>query len=92
MGGFACGGVIGLIVPRACRINVMTPRDPPMALRLQELLDEAESALGSKDAADDWAFTPKKGLRGITPAEALQFKAHATGVRTLLNEEAGAAD
>jgi hypothetical protein len=85
---FACGAVIGFMVPQACRANLVTPSDPIMARALRELLREARTALGSKGAAEDWVFTPNDDLRGITPAEAIQFKTHATGVGGLLEGEA----
>jgi hypothetical protein len=88
LAGFACGAVIGFKVPRACRNNLVTPLDPIMARALRDLLAQAESALGSKVAAENWAFTPHTDLGGITPAEAVQYKTYATGVRRLLESEA----
>jgi Protein of unknown function (DUF2384) len=88
LGGFACGAVIGFVVPRACRVNIMAPTELAMAVVLQNLLDKAARNLGSEAAARDWVFTPNKALHGITPAEALQFKALATSVWTLLASEA----
>jgi hypothetical protein len=81
---FACGAVIGFVVPLACRANVVTPFDPITARRLRDLQRDARTALGSKAAGDDWVFTPNDDLRGITPAEALQYRTHATGVGNLL--------
>jgi hypothetical protein len=81
---FACGGVIGFVVPLACRANVVTPSDPITARTLRDLRRDARIALGSKAAGDDWVFTPNDDLRGITPAEALQYRTHATGVGNLL--------
>jgi hypothetical protein len=81
---FACGAVIGFVVPLACRANVVTPSDPMTARALRDLQRDARTALGSKAAADDWVFTPNEDLRGITPAEALQYRTHETGVGNLL--------
>ena len=81
---FACGAVIGFVVPLACRANVVTPSDPITARTLRDLQRDARTALGSKAAGDDWVFTPNDDLRGITPAEALQYRTHATGVGNLL--------
>ena len=81
---FACGAVIGFVVLQACRVNVVTPFDPITAGTLRELQRDARTALGSKAAGDDWVFTPNYDLRGITPAEALQYRTHATGVGSLL--------
>ena len=81
---FACGAVIGFVVPQACRVNVVTPSDPITARTLRDLQRDARTALGSKAAGDAWVFTPNDDLRGITPAEALQYRTHATGVGSLL--------
>ncbi|HET7252456.1 MAG TPA: MbcA/ParS/Xre antitoxin family protein, partial [Xanthobacteraceae bacterium] len=88
LAGFACGAVIGFTVPVACRVNLVTPLDPIMARALRDLLGQAEAALGSKAAAENWVFMPHTDLGGITPAEAVQHKTHATGVRRLLESEA----
>ena len=85
---FACGAVIGFMVPRAYRNNLVAPSDPTTARALRDLLREARATLGSKAAGDDWVFTPNDDLRGITPAEAMQYKTHATGVGSLLENEA----
>jgi hypothetical protein len=81
---FACGAVIGFVVPVACRANVVTPPDPITARTLRDLQRDASAALGSKAAGDDWLFTPNDDLCGITPAEALQYRTYATGVGNLL--------
>ena len=86
--GFVCGAVIGLKVPAACRVNLLTPLDPVMAKALRDLLAQAKVALGSETAAKDWVFTPNGDLDGITPAEAVQYKTQATGVGRLLEAEA----
>jgi hypothetical protein len=86
--GFVCGAVIGLNVPAACRVNLLTPLDPVMAKALRDLLAQAKVALGSEAAAKDWVFTPNGDLDGITPAEAVQYKTQATGVGRLLEAEA----
>jgi hypothetical protein len=80
---FACGAVIGFMVPQAYRASFVTPSDPVMARAIQELLRQARLELGSKAAAEDWVFMPNSDLDGITPAEAVQYKSHATGVGRL---------
>ena len=55
---------------------------------LRNLLAQANAALGSDIAAADWVFAPYGELEGITPAEAVQYKTQATGVRRLLEAEA----
>jgi hypothetical protein len=86
--GFCCGAVIGFKVPWAYRTNLVTPHDPVMTRMLKNLLAQAESTLGSKVAAENWVFTPKNELGGLTPAEAVQYQTHATGVGRLLEAEA----
>jgi antitoxin Xre/MbcA/ParS-like protein len=88
LAGAACGAVIGFMVPYACRTNIVTPLDPMVARDLRYLLGRAEVAFGSKDAANNWVFMPNNELGGITPAEAVQFKTHATGVHSLLDNQA----
>jgi hypothetical protein len=90
LAGFACGAVIGFKVPWGYKTNLVTPPDPVMARALRDLLRQAESALGSKVAAENWVFTPHPDLGWITPAEAAQYKTHATGVKWLLESEAAA--
>jgi hypothetical protein len=88
LAGFACGAAIGFVVPHACRANLVRPFDPIMACALRDLLDQAEGILGTRAAADEWVSLPRNELGGITPAEAVQYKTHATGVRRLLESEA----
>jgi len=88
LAGLACGVVIGFMVPQACRANIVTPPHADMARALRSLLRQAESALGTKAAAEDWVFMPNDDLGGITPAEAAQYKTQATGVGRLLENEA----
>jgi hypothetical protein len=88
LAGLACGAVIGFIVPQSCRVNVVTPFDIDMARALRNSLRQAETTLGTKAAAEGWMFTPHRDLGGITPAEAIQYKTHATGVGRLLENEA----
>jgi hypothetical protein len=88
LAGFACGTAIGFVVPHACRANLVRPFDPIMAGALRYLLDQAESILGTRAAAEDWVSLPRNELGGITPAEAVQYKTRATGVRRLLESEA----
>ena len=90
LAGFACGAVIGFKVPWGYKSNLVTPPDPVMARALRDLLRQAETALGSKLAAENWVFAPHPDLGGITPAEAVQYKTHATGVKRLLDSEAAA--
>jgi hypothetical protein len=88
LAGLACGAVIGFIVPQSCRVNVVTPFDLVMARALRNSLRQAETTLGTKAAAEEWMFTPHIDLGEITPAEAIQYKTHATGVGRLLENEA----
>jgi hypothetical protein len=88
LAGFACGAAIGFVVPHACRANLVRPFDPIMAGALRDLLDQAEIILGTRAAAEEWVYLPRNELGGITAAEAVQYKAHATGVRRLLESEA----
>lgn len=86
LAGAACGAVIGFLVPQGCRTNLVSPSDRTMAYALQELLGRAERSLGSKEAAEQWAFGARMELGGITPAEAVQYKGLATSVHRLLGE------
>jgi hypothetical protein len=86
--GLLCGVVIGIMVPYACKGNLMTPPDPIMARELRNLLREAETTLGSKAVAENWVFSPHSGLPAITPAEAIQYEGYANLVRMLLNSDA----
>jgi hypothetical protein len=87
LAGFACGAAIGFVVPHACRANLVSPFDPIMAGALRDLVDQAERILGTRAAAEEWVSLPRNELGGITPAEAVQYKTHATGVRRLLERE-----
>jgi hypothetical protein len=86
--GFLCGAVIGYMVPRACRDNLLTPTDPAMARLLRKLLTRAQSVRGSEQEARDWAFSPHNELRGLTPAEAVQYERLQPDVWRLLDGEA----
>ena len=86
--GLVCGAVIGIMVPHACKANLVTPPDPIMARKLRNLLFEAEATLGSTAVAENWVFNPHNGLHGITPAEAIEYQGYADLVRTLLNSDA----
>jgi hypothetical protein len=90
--GAVCGAVLGLMVPYACRANVVTPPDPSMVRKLRDWLARAEVSLGSRDAAFEWVFSPHNGLRGITPAEAIQYEGYENAVRQLLDSERSADD
>jgi hypothetical protein len=67
--------------------NLMTPLNPTMTHALRDLLAQARTALGSNAAAEDWVFEPHNEPDGITPAEAVQYKTHATGVGRLLESQ-----
>jgi Antitoxin Xre/MbcA/ParS C-terminal toxin-binding domain len=86
--GLVCGAVLGLMVPHACRANVVTPPDPIMARTLADLLNRADNILGSEAGAKNWVFMPHQQLRGITPAEAIQYQGYAERVRSLLDGDA----
>lgn len=86
--GALCGITIGLVVPHAFRTSFREPFDPISARSLSELLRRAEDATGSRSFGESWAFTPNPHLHGITPAEAIQFKAYASTVRGLLDRDA----
>ena len=88
LAGSACGAIIGFVVPQACRENLVTPPDRNMSRVLRDLLRDAETTLGTRSTAEDWVFMPHQDLGGITPAEAIQYRTLATGVRTLLESEA----
>jgi len=90
--GFACGAVIGLMVPYACRANIVSPATPTLGSALRDLLRHARAKLGDKTAAESWVFTPHEELGGITPAEAVQYKGYATGVPALLDHELAPSD
>ena len=77
-------------MPWGYKNNLVTPPDPVMARALRDLQRQAETELGSKVAAENWVFAPHADLGGITPAEAVQYKTHATGVKRLLESEAAA--
>jgi hypothetical protein len=82
--GVLCGCVIGFMIPYACKSNLSSPSDPKPSRELRNLLAEAQDKLGNKAAAEDWVFRPQQGLRGISPAEAIQYNGYANLVRSLL--------
>lgn len=86
--GLLCGVVIGIMVPYACKGNLVTPPDPIMARELRNLLRDAEAALGTRANAENWVFSPHNELHGVTPAEAIQYQGYANLVRLLLNSDA----
>ncbi len=88
LAGFACGAVIGAMVPHACRSIIVTPSDRTVAHELKSLIHRAEATLGSRESAERWAFTPHPELGDITPAEGVQYRTYATGVVRLLESEA----
>jgi len=79
------------MVPRACRDNLVTPTDPAAARLLGDLLLRAQNVRGSEQAAREWVFSPNKGLRGLTPAEAVQYERLQADVWRLADSEVGAA-
>jgi Protein of unknown function (DUF2384) len=85
LAGFACGGVIGLMVPYACRLYLVSPSDRTITRQQQKLLRRAETVLGTREAGEDWLFRPHLDLDGITPAEAAQHQTYATSVQRLLD-------
>jgi hypothetical protein len=88
LAGFACGMVIGFMVPQARKANIVTPLYSTMAHALKGLLHHAKLALGTQAVAETWVFTPHNDLGGITPAEAIQYRTRANGVLRLLESEA----
>jgi hypothetical protein len=88
--GLLCGAVIGYMVPRACRDNLITPTDPATARLLGNLLARAQNVRGSEQAAREWAFSPNKELRGLTPAEAVQYERLQADVWRLADGKVGA--
>jgi hypothetical protein len=86
LAGFACGAAIGFVVPHALRKSLIEPFDLDMAHALSELLRRVEGVMGTQAAAEGWALTPHRQLRGITPAEAIQYKGYASTVRGLLDQ------
>jgi hypothetical protein len=88
LAGFACGAVIGAMVPHACQALIVTPSDRTVASELKSLIRRAEATLGSRERAERWAFTPHPELGDVTPAEAVQYRTYATGVIRLLESEA----
>jgi hypothetical protein len=85
--GLICGAILGFMVPYACRANVVTPPDLTMVRMLKELISRAEMSLGSATEAANFVFSPHIALRGITPAEAIQYGGYKSRVRQLLDEE-----
>jgi hypothetical protein len=88
--GFLCGAIIGYMVPRACRENLLSPTDPAMARLLGQLLAQARTVRGSEQAARDWAFSPHNELCELTPAEAVHYERLQADVWRLVDTEAGA--
>jgi len=89
LAGLLCGAVIGYMVPRACRDNLVTPIDPAAARLLGKLLVRAQNGRGSEQAAREWAFSPNSELRGLTPAEAVQYERLQADVWRLADGAAG---
>jgi hypothetical protein len=72
LAGTACGLVIGFMVPKACRSNIVTPFSAEMVKALDRVQQEARKSLGGDEAANAWLYTPRNDLGGITPAEAVE--------------------
>jgi hypothetical protein len=72
LAGAACGAVLGYMVPKACRANIVTPFSAEMAKALDKALQTARAQLGGDEDARNWLYTPRNDLGGITPAEAIQ--------------------
>jgi hypothetical protein len=90
--GAACGAIIGFTVPYAFRMSILEPADWQEARNLQDLIDRATTAFGSAEKARDWAFSPTKTNKfaGLTPAEALGYRAYApTVMRYVKTDVAG---
>lgn len=88
--GFACGAVVGFMVPHASRAELVRPFETTARRALNELLQEAESKLGSRAAAMEWAFKPYDELGGIAAAEAVRYKGYTAEIGRLLEDEASA--
>jgi hypothetical protein len=86
LAGLACGVVLGLMVPRACRLNIIRPLFAGSALELNKLRTRAKDILNTEELADRWVFTPQVELGGITPAEAIQYRTRVNGVSRILEK------
>ncbi|WP_301589125.1 hypothetical protein [Sabulicella glaciei] len=88
--GLLVGGIMGFVLPKAFRREIMRPARTQARLALRELMDRAKQRLG--EDAEAWAFTrPEEDTDiRITPAEALRYRSHATGVWALLDQVAAA--
>jgi hypothetical protein len=87
LAGAACGMVLGYMVPKACRANIVTPFSAEMAKALDKASQAARAQLGSDEAAGNWLYTPLNDLGGITPAEAVQHT-QLDRVKQILADEA----
>jgi hypothetical protein len=88
LAGSVCGAIVGFAVPAAYKANLLVPERRLERKELRDLLGRAERVFGTKVAAENWMFTPKEELDGITPSEAIHFKELATGVSRLLDNVA----
>ena len=86
--GFACGFILGYLVPAALRREVLQPQQSTLKRSLDELIEQATSLLGSSKEGATWVFLPHHELGGITPAEAVQYTSRANYVKTLLRRKA----
>jgi hypothetical protein len=84
--GLLVGGIMGSALPKVFRREIMWPARTQTRLALRELIERARHKLGEN--AETWAFTRlEDGIDiRITPAEALHYRSHATGVWALLDQ------
>jgi hypothetical protein len=87
LAGAACGAVIGFMVPKVCKSNIVTPFSAEMIKALDRALQSARASIGDDDAAKTWLFTPRNELGGISPAEAVQHT-QLDRVKQILADEA----
>lgn len=88
LAGAACGAVIGFMVPKVCKSNIVTPFSAEMIKALDKALQLARESIGDDDAAKTWLFTPRNELGGISPAEAVQHTQLDRVKQILANEQA----
>ena len=88
MTGLLVGSIMGYALPKAFRREIMRPARTQARLALRELIERARQRLG--ESGEAWAFTrPEEDTDiRITPAEALRYRSHATGVWALLDQVA----
>jgi hypothetical protein len=84
---FACGAVIGFMVPQAFRANLVTPSDPTTARALRNLLRAARAAHTGQAAGDYGVHVQRRAARDHAGSD--QYKAYATA-RELLEDRSTA--